>query len=966
MAGKLEKLQFLIGIIDKVSAPVEKIQAKLEGLQSKLKSSFAGQPWNVTVALVDKITAPLSKALASNAKNIQRFQSGFGTFKEGAEGIAAPVTDFMHGVLDESQKYQTIAEKFNQYGMGDAALKEAEKFTSAAQIMGASRTDMMTYFAEAQGVFRESGEKTLDHQLAAAKMAAPMLAKINVASKGLDPHMQGLMHDQQMDMLRFTEQMGGLKSPERFNELMSGGFKAIQSSGGNVDWSQYRQFVSKAGSSAYQLSDKALFAKLEPLIGEMKGGAAGDALMTSFQRLNGIVKNKAMAHKLIDYGVWDEKAVVFDALGGVKKFVPGKKPLKKEYSDMLSTDPVEFYEKVMLPKYKQRGLSENDIMIENSLIFGRQGGKMFNLMHKQRDPIHRSVEAFDKARGIDGSYNAIQKNYAGQKMALDAKWKDFQLALGKDGGLLDMATKGLNLLGDAVSWLTGAAKEHPALAKFALTAGAVVMGLAGFSMVASVVMLAVGALEMLGAVVGFILSPIGLIIAAVATLSYGAYQLWHHWAAVKAYLGETSWGQKLLTVIEWVTHPVDTFNKAIDYLSDVWASTKASLMETTWGQVLLGAITALLSPFESFKMAFATAKAVWDGVKISLSETSWGKAILDMIDRIVMRIDQFIARWDTLKTTASNAMDGVSNAASGAWDSITGAAGGAWDSTKNFFGVGSNPADPPAITQVKGGGDIGGAVAAFEKMGWTHAQAVGIVANLKQESELRAGAIGDGGKAYGVAQWHPDRQANFKKAMGINIRQASLDDQYRFVNYELTKGSEQGAGAKLRNATSAQDAAAIVSRFYERPAATEVEMQRRAGIASGIEKGLSGGGRATGGLIRSGIPYQVNERVPEVLTSGGKTWVMNDTLARIQPLEQYNAVNLDFSTPEYRGENVVDIRPTLAAGNIRQKIMTMQRQANSSNRTVNTGRTVHIGNLTLQINGEVDAERLLHELEMIA
>src|SRR5260363_90445 len=48
--------------------------------------------------------------------------------------------------------------------------------------------------------------------------------------------------------------------------------------------------------------------------------------------------------------------------------------------------------------------------------------------------------------------------------------------------------------------------------------------------------------------------------------------------------------------------------------------------------------------------------------------------------------------------------------------------------------------------------------------GWTHKQAAGIVANLKIESGLNPKAVGDGGKAYGIAQWHPPRQAEFRRA----------------------------------------------------------------------------------------------------------------------------------------------------------------------------------------------------------
>jgi hypothetical protein len=75
-----------------------------------------------------------------------------------------------------------------------------------------------------------------------------------------------------MDMLRFVEQAGGLNSPAKFNSIMNNAYKAVQSSGGNIDFSQLRQFMARAGTSAYNLSDTALYAKLEPIIGEMKGG----------------------------------------------------------------------------------------------------------------------------------------------------------------------------------------------------------------------------------------------------------------------------------------------------------------------------------------------------------------------------------------------------------------------------------------------------------------------------------------------------------------------------------------------------------------------------------------------------------------------------------------------------------------------------------------------------------------------
>lgn len=130
------------------------------------------------------------------------------------------------------------------------------------------------------------------------------------------------------------------------------------------------------------------------------------------------------------------------------------------------------------------------------------------------------------------------------------------------------------------------------------------------------------------------------------------------------------------------------------------------------------------------------------------------------------------------------------------------------------------------------------AVAFFQRMGWGHDQAVGIVANLQRESGrgLNHQAVGDSGRAYGVAQWHPDRQANFKAWAGKDIRDSSLMEQLQFVNYELTQGAEARAGQLLRAAQNAQQAGEIVSRYYERPAKADLEAARRGSAAVDLQQ----------------------------------------------------------------------------------------------------------------------------------
>ncbi len=126
------------------------------------------------------------------------------------------------------------------------------------------------------------------------------------------------------------------------------------------------------------------------------------------------------------------------------------------------------------------------------------------------------------------------------------------------------------------------------------------------------------------------------------------------------------------------------------------------------------------------------------------------------------------------------------------------------------------------------------AVAYFETQGWSHEQAAGIAANLKTESSFRPDAVGDSGHAYGLGQWHPDRQAAFAQWAGHDIRQSTMEEQLGFANWEMTKGGEQAAGRALAQTSTAAEAGAVVSQRYERPADRDGEASRRAAAAQAI------------------------------------------------------------------------------------------------------------------------------------
>lgn len=133
------------------------------------------------------------------------------------------------------------------------------------------------------------------------------------------------------------------------------------------------------------------------------------------------------------------------------------------------------------------------------------------------------------------------------------------------------------------------------------------------------------------------------------------------------------------------------------------------------------------------------------------------------------------------------------------------------------------------------------AVQYFESQGFSHNAAIGIAANISRESSFNQHAVGDNGKAYGIGQWHPDRQANFARVMGLPIQASSYQQQLQFYAYEVKHNKR--LMDMLSQDPSAPASAMAVSMLQERPADREGEMQKRALIAQHMVSGYVGAPR---------------------------------------------------------------------------------------------------------------------------
>ena len=154
-------------------------------------------------------------------------------------------------------------------------------------------------------------------------------------------------------------------------------------------------------------------------------------------------------------------------------------------------------------------------------------------------------------------------------------------------------------------------------------------------------------------------------------------------------------------------------------------------------------------------------------------------------------------------------------------------------------------------------GDNSAGMSAVDKLmqlGWKRHEAIGIIGALQGESGLGLDpkAVGDNGAAIGIAQWHPDRQANFKKRFGKDIREASRDEQLQFVDWEL-RNTERAAADAIRATTNNQMAAKAATQKYLRPNPKDDEknVATRQGYAAalfGATGGLSGSESALGSV----------------------------------------------------------------------------------------------------------------------
>lgn len=163
----------------------------------------------------------------------------------------------------------------------------------------------------------------------------------------------------------------------------------------------------------------------------------------------------------------------------------------------------------------------------------------------------------------------------------------------------------------------------------------------------------------------------------------------------------------------------------------------------------------------------------------------------------------------------------------------------------------------------QGGSQAAGPVIDYlRSKGISEVLATGIAANIQKESSFNAKAVGDGGQAYGLLQWHKPRQDDFARYLGKDIKQSTETEQLDFLVHEITKGKEKAHFEKVKLSQTAYEAGSSFSREVVRPGVEEEVKSLRAKERGELADSYA---RSRSGAPASTAPEVTQEQLDNIL-----------------------------------------------------------------------------------------------------
>ncbi len=499
------------------------------------------------------------KRVASARRSMEKMQgvaAGMAVGGYAARSTGTHVLGDLRESLNEAKEFQREEMRVRALGLGDRASNDAVGYVKSMNQYGVSRNDNMVMMRDALSVFAD------EHH---AQMVMPTLAKMKFANDSLygseDAHAN---EEKFMNMLKVIELRGGTKNEATFKDEANMVQKVLTATGGRVGGDEWRNFIQTGGVAAKQMRKDAFYYQMEPLIQEMGGHAVGTGLMSAYSNIYQGKTTVKAAKVMQGLGLLDPKMVEYNKIGMIKQIKPGA----LAGGDVLKASPLEWMEKVLLPKLAAKGITDPDKVKDMiaTIFTNRTAANLFTTMYMQREQIHKNEHRNAGADGIDGAAGKGAQLSQGRELEAYRQLKDLKTEMGEK--ITPMYNAGLELTASATQKVVGFMKEHGTAAKVILTVlaalaailvvcGTLTIALAGvlgpmavlkFSMstlgmqggiLARVLGMGAGAFRMLGSAIMFVgrmmlMNPIGLAITAIAL---GAYLIYQYWEPIKTFFG---------------------------------------------------------------------------------------------------------------------------------------------------------------------------------------------------------------------------------------------------------------------------------------------------------------------------------------------------------------------------------------------------------------------------------------------
>jgi hypothetical protein len=319
------------------------------------------------------------------------------------------------------KEYSAYEQRFAQVkaqGFSNAESEKMRKAVSSTHLRGISQTHLMEAMVDTA-----MATGNVDQAIA----LAPSLAKIKFSNESIMGH--SFSGSQQNKLVRFAEMRGG-SDIAKLESSLNLGQKLYSATGGRMMPSELMNFQTVGGSAAYHMTDKGFF-RLAPIMQELSGFRTGTGYQTMYNQLmTGKGLSTTAAREGTRLGLLDSGAIQYDASG--RKLKTSRPALKREYQDLLGSDPVGFVKDVLLPAYAKKGItSSEDITKENSFLFERTAARLVNLIVKNMEKSERMVPLHEQAMGIGESYTAALNLPSGKVNEVINSFKDLLKALGE-------------------------------------------------------------------------------------------------------------------------------------------------------------------------------------------------------------------------------------------------------------------------------------------------------------------------------------------------------------------------------------------------------------------------------------------------------------------------------------------------------------------------------------------------------